>query len=62
MAVSAAKTGPGPGNQPVRCAHCGATVDESDARRYPDVERLGCMACGVQLIRRPGQPWETIRG
>ena len=50
------------GPAPLRCPHCDATVDESGARRYPSGERLGCMACGVQLIRRPGQHWQTIRG
>ena len=50
------------GAEPLRCPHCDATVDESRAREYPSGQRLGCMACGVQLIRRPGQAWQTIRG
>ena len=52
----------GAGPEPVPCPHCGAAVDDSGARRHPSVERVGCMECGVQLIRRPGEPWQSIRG
>ena len=50
------------GQEPVRCPHCDAAVDESRAREYPSAEHMGCMACGVQLIRRRGEPWQAIRG
>lgn len=58
MGVSA---GPGPAD-PLRCPHCGVPVDESAAREHSGIRRLGCLACGVQLVRRPGEGWETIRG
>ena len=53
---------PDPGGEPPVCQHCGAGLDEALAREHRGVRRLGCLACGVQLVCRPGQPWETIRG
>lgn len=50
------------GDGQIACPHCGAPVDESEAREHAGVGRLGCLVCGVQLVRRPGQGWETIRG
>ena len=46
----------------LRCPHCDSEVDESRARDHPGGQRLGCLACGVQLVRRAGERWETIRG
>lgn len=60
--MSGAGAGDERGAGALRCPHCDAAVDESRAREHPSGQRLGCMACGVQLIRRPGQPWQTIRG
>ena len=53
--------GAGSGDE-VRCPHCDVPVDVSEPRRHPSADRVGCMACGVQLVRRPGEGWETIRG
>ena len=44
------------------CPNCGAPVDESAASEQGAVQRAGCPACGLQLVRRPGQPWAGIRG
>lgn len=46
----------------VPCPHCGHPVDEDRAREHAGASRLGCLSCGVQLVRRPGQAWEAIRG
>jgi hypothetical protein len=45
----------------IRCGHCGRLVEDTP-RRTGDVERVGCGWCGVQLIRREGEQWQTIRG
>lgn len=55
-------TGPGGRVRTVACPHCGNPVDEGGAQEYAGISRLGCLSCGVQLVRRPGQDWETIRG
>ena len=44
------------------CPNCGAPLDERRAREQGGVERVGCLACGLQLVRRPGAGWEGIRG
>ena len=44
------------------CLGCGAPVDEAQVREDGAVERFSCMRCGLQLVRRPGQGWESIRG
>lgn len=54
--------GHGATTRTIACPHCGCPVDESGAREHAGISRLGCLSCGVQLVRRPGQEWETIRG
>ena len=44
------------------CPHCGAPVEERVVRDQGAVERAGCLACGLQLVRRRGERWEGIRG
>ena len=46
----------------VRCPNCGTGVDASRARRAGELERVGCPACALQLVRRPGGEWAGIRG
>ncbi|MBV8561079.1 MAG: hypothetical protein JO050_09905 [Acidimicrobiia bacterium] len=49
-------------DDPPTCPGCGASLDDKAARQVGGVERLGCLGCGLQLVRRPGQGWESIRG
>jgi Zn ribbon nucleic-acid-binding protein len=44
------------------CPGCEAVVDEAGVREQGGVERFGCLACGLQLVRRAGGRWESIRG
>ena len=45
------------------CPHCGAAVDLTRAWEGANgVWRVGCLNCGVQLVRRGSETWETIRG
>jgi transposase-like protein len=46
----------------VSCPGCGAPVDEKRVREQGDAERFSCLGCGLQLVRRRGQRWESIRG
>ena len=41
---------------------CGAPIDPSWVWEAGDVERVGCRACGLQLVRRDGGEWGEIRG
>lgn len=50
------------GGEAVSCPHCGAPVDPARASTFGAVSRLGCLRCGVQLVKRGDGPWETIRG
>ena len=50
------------GRRGVDCPHCGASIDGRRARRSGPLWRLGCPACGLQLVRRPGSDWTGIRG
>ncbi len=45
-----------------RCPGCDAPIDEKRVRPQGDVDRFSCLVCGLQLVRRPGQEWESIRG
>jgi Zn ribbon nucleic-acid-binding protein len=44
------------------CPGCDALIDGEHVHEQGAVERFSCLACGLQLVRRPGQPWESIRG
>ena len=44
------------------CPGCDAPIDNDRVREQGDVERFSCLSCGLQLVRRPGQQWESIRG
>jgi rhodanese-related sulfurtransferase len=45
----------------IRCVDCGHVIDDAP-RRVGAVERVGCPACGLQLVRRKDEPWTAIRG
>jgi hypothetical protein len=47
---------------PATCPGCGAAIDEERVREQGAVERFSCLGCGLQLVRRPGGRWESIRG
>ncbi|MCU1449500.1 MAG: hypothetical protein JWP02_1670 [Acidimicrobiales bacterium] len=44
------------------CPGCSAAVDETRVREQGDAERFSCLSCGLQLVRRRGERWESIRG
>ena len=44
------------------CPGCGAPVDDARVRKQGDAERFSCLQCGLQLVRRRGERWESIRG
>ena len=44
------------------CPGCDAPIDCEQVFEQGDTERFSCLACGLQLVRRPGQEWESIRG
>jgi hypothetical protein len=48
--------------EPNACPGCGAPVDETRVREQGDARRFSCLGCGLQLVRRPGGRWESIRG
>jgi endogenous inhibitor of DNA gyrase (YacG/DUF329 family) len=50
---------------PDRCPHCDAEVAHGHEVRVgsrPALERATCPHCGLQLVRRPDEPWHGIRG
>jgi len=48
-------------NEPA-CPGCGAAIDEQRVRDHGTVEHFSCLSCGLQLVRRRGERWESIRG
>ena len=62
--LSAAEGGTTSGRRPMNdaCPGCDAPIDNDRVREQGDVERFSCLSCGLQLVRRPGQQWESIRG
>ena len=44
------------------CPGCDAPIDEERVREQGGVDRFSCLVCGLQLVRRPGERWESIRG
>ncbi|TML42683.1 MAG: hypothetical protein E6G27_03685 [Actinobacteria bacterium] len=52
---------PGP-DVPERCPMCRAPIDGAWMWESGDFERVGCRACGLQLVRGPGGQWGEIRG
>ena len=38
------------------------TLAGVDPREQGGVDRFSCLACGLQLVRRRGEHWESIRG
>jgi hypothetical protein len=47
-------------HDPDCCPNCGALV--GDLRDQRGLQRGGCRHCGLQVVRRPGEPWRGIRG
>jgi len=41
---------------------CRAPIDGAWMWESGDFERVGCRACGLQLVRGPGGQWGEIRG
>lgn len=44
------------------CPGCNTPIDTNRVREHGNVERFSCLTCGLQLVRRSGEPWESIRG
>jgi predicted RNA-binding Zn-ribbon protein involved in translation (DUF1610 family) len=44
------------------CPGCDAPIDDEHVRDHGTVQHFSCLNCGLQLVRRPGQRWESIRG
>jgi len=44
------------------CPGCNAPIDDERVNEQGGVDRFSCLVCGLQLVRRPGQQWESIRG
>jgi Zn ribbon nucleic-acid-binding protein len=49
-------------DDPATCPGCDAAIDEQRVREQGGVERFSCLECGLQLVHRPGDRWESIRG
>jgi Zn ribbon nucleic-acid-binding protein len=67
LAVTQVRTHPDPDHtgavtDTARCPGCDTAIDEQRVREQGGVERFSCLACGLQLVRRPHQRWESIRG
>jgi len=45
-----------------KCPGCDAPIDDDRVRHHDDVDHFSCLGCGLQLVRRPGERWESIRG
>jgi Zn ribbon nucleic-acid-binding protein len=44
------------------CPGCDAPIDDEHVRDHGTVQHFSCLKCGLQMVRRPGQRWESIRG
>jgi hypothetical protein len=44
------------------CPGCDTPIDDAHVRDHGDIQHFSCLACGLQLVRRPGDRWESIRG
>jgi len=44
------------------CPGCDSPIEGDRVRNQGYVERFSCLNCGLQLVRRPGERWESIRG
>jgi len=44
------------------CPGCDAPIADERVREQGGVERFSCLVCGLQLVRRRGGRWESIRG
>jgi hypothetical protein len=44
------------------CPGCDALIDDDRVYEQGGVARFSCLTCGLQLVRRRGERWESIRG
>ena len=45
-----------------KCPGCDEPIDDERVRDHGEVEHFSCLTCGLQLVRRKGKQWESIRG